>query len=171
MFTTLQYGYFHQNFATLRNFLWRWTFTLLVKRFTSLTFYSITLRNRMMLSHYRMGLGPHVGYRLPEHSPEPRIRTRFRKSSLGHSPRVIRCIRISKGQVYIGSSLPIIALMWTWQTLISQQVKLLSTLLVTYGKHMDIYVYAGLRFVPRICGVWPYSVVYDDEFLARGALT
>jgi hypothetical protein len=35
-----------------------------------------------------------------------------------------------------------------WQTLISQQVKLLSTLLVAYGKHMDMYVYAGLRFVP-----------------------
>jgi hypothetical protein len=32
--------------------------------------------------------------------------------------------------------------------LISQQVKVFSTLLVTYGKHMDIYVYAGLRFVP-----------------------
>jgi hypothetical protein len=36
---------------------------------------------------------------------------------------------------------------------------------------MDIYVYAGLRFVPWICGVWPHSIVYDDEFVARGALT
>ena len=36
---------------------------------------------------------------------------------------------------------------------------------------MDIYVYTGLRFVPWICGVWPRSIVYDDEFVARGALT
>ena len=36
---------------------------------------------------------------------------------------------------------------------------------------MDIYVYAGLRFVRRICGVLPHSIVYNDGFVARGALT
>ena len=51
-------------------------------------------------------------------------------------------------------------------------MKLLSASLETYGTHMDIYVYAGLRFVPQICGVWTHGmIVYDDEFVARGALT
>jgi hypothetical protein len=57
-----------------------------------------------------------------------------------------------RGTLYIGSSLTFIADYSTYcrtlQTLISQQVKLLSSLLVTYGKHMDVYVYAGLRSVP-----------------------
>jgi hypothetical protein len=58
--------------------------------------------------------------------------------------RTVNWNQISERSPRLGSSLLIIA--HDQPTIV--QVKLLFTLLVTYGKHMDIYVYAAFRFVP-----------------------
>ena len=51
-------------------------------------------------------------------------------------------------------------------------IELLSVvLLLIYGKHMDIYICAGPKFVPCAFGARFDSTVDDDKFVTRTSLT
>ena len=119
-FTTLHYRHFHQRFRVIVQFVMEvgsFSFSVFGLMGNSLTF--TTLQSSVSCAPTtELAWGPMWGVDYQN----PRIRTRFRRPSLGRSPRVIRN---SEGQLlYIESSLSIIALIVrTLQTLITGDLR------------------------------------------------